>query len=887
MTETIIDIDIVDEMRDSYMEYAMSVIVGRALPDVRDGLKPVHRRVLYAMHEQNIEYNKPYRKSARVVGDVIGKYHPHGDVAVYDTMVRLTQDFSMRYPLIDGQGNFGSVDGDSPAAMRYTEVRMQKVTREILVDLDKDTVDFIPNYDDSVEEPTVLPTRIPNLLVNGSTGIAVGMSSNIPPHNLKEVMEAFLYFIDHRHDVTLPELMEFIPGPDFPTGGTIVGHYGIYSAYSTGRGIIKVRAKTHVEKEKNDRECIIVTELPYMVNKAMLIEKIAGLVREKNIEGISELRDESDRKGMRIYIQVKKNENPSVVLSNLYKHTAMQSSFGIIMLAIVDNQPKILPLRNVLELFLKHRIEVITRRTRFELSQAQAKAHILEGLAIALDNLDAVITLIREAENGNEAQQHLMDQYVLSKLQAQAILDMKLQRLTGLEQDKIKTDYDQILKAIARYHEILENEELVLGIIREESQLILDQYSDGRRTEIIEGDSSISVEELIKEEDMVITVSHTGYIKRSPVTEYRTQRRGGRGKMGMSTKDEDFVEEMFVSSTHDYMLFFTNLGQIFCKKVYQLPLAGPNTRGKAIINLLPLRPDEKVRTYLTIPQDVQNQLIFMCTANGICKKIDQLDCAHIRANGIRGITLDEGDSLISAQITSGDNEIIFATRKGLNLHIHESVVRTMGRTARGVKGIRLKGDDKVVSAVVIRKIGSLLTVTENGYGKRTEIKDYPLAKHRGNYGVKNINTTKKTGLVVGSLEVEDGYQLFIITQTGKLIRIPIHNISIIGRVTQGNRLIRLDEDERVIAFSPVLEEDSEEGIAGNTGVPGEAVTVESDGSVDESSDEMSDDEMSDDESSDDESSDDESSDDESSDDESSDDENSDSVSDMEPDSEEE
>ncbi len=620
MSETIIEADIVHEMRDSYMEYAMSVIVGRAIPDVRDGLKPVHRRVLFSMSEQGNDFNKPYRKSARVVGDVIGKYHPHGDTAVYDTIVRLTQDFSMRYQLIDGQGNFGSVDGDSPAAMRYTEVRMRKIAHDMLVDLEKDTVDFIPNYDDSLEEPTVLPSRIPILLTNGSTGIAVGMASNIPPHNLKEVLNALLFYIDHRNSATVQELMEFIPGPDFPTGGTIIGKSGIYDAYTTGRGIIRIRAKTHFEQTKDGRDLIIVDELPFMVNKANLLEKIAELVRHKKLEGISDLRDESDRKGMRMFIQLKRGETPDVVLSNLYKHTALQSSFGIIMLSIVDKQPKILALTQMLEYFLQHRIEVVTRRTRYELKQAENRMHLLEGLMIALENLDAVLNIIRKAESGGVAEDVLMESYGLSKRQAHGILDMKLQRLTGMEQDKIRTEHEDVGKAIEDYKDILKKDERVIEIIRKESIEIRDKYGDERRTEIIEGDSSILIEELINEEDMVVTLSREGYIKRSSVSEYRLQRRGGKGRLGMGTKDEDFVEQMFVASTHDFLLFFTDKGQVFRKKVFELPLAGPTGRGKAAINLLPLREGESICSCLNVPKEGENKYIFLCTEGGVAKK---------------------------------------------------------------------------------------------------------------------------------------------------------------------------------------------------------------------------------------------------------------------------
>ena len=811
MTEQIVPTDIVYEMRDSYLEYAMSVIVGRALPDVRDGLKPVHRRVLYAMQDQGNHYNRAYRKSARVVGDVIGKYHPHGDAAVYDTIVRLTQDFSLRYQLIDGQGNFGSIDGDAAAAMRYTEVRMKQLAHELMADLEKETVDFVPNYDDSLTEPTVLPTRIPNLLLNGSTGIAVGMSSNIPPHNLQEVLTALLYYIENRSTATLQDLMKFLPGPDFPTGGIIMGYRGIYEAYSTGRGILRIRARTHFE-EVDNRNAIIVTELPFMVNKAMLIEKIAELVRSKKIEGITDLRDESDRKGMRIYIQVRRGDDPEVVLSNLLKHTALQTSFGVIMLAIVDRQPKVLPLTQLFEFFLQHRIDVITRRTQYDLRQAEKRLHILEGLLIALEKLDKVIAIIRAAQSGAVAQEILMENYQLSQKQAQSILEMRLQRLTGLEQDKIRNEYVTVTKIIANLQEILAKDSRVYQIIQQELLEIRDRFGDERRTEIVEAESEIIVEDLIKEEDMVVTVTHAGYIKRTPVSEYRVQNRGGRGKMGMSTKEEDFVEQMFVGSTHDYLLIFTNMGQIFRRKVYELPLAGTTGRGKAAINLLSLREGEQVRTYLIVPRNSKNSYILMCTAQGVCKKIEMLDCEKIRVNGLRGITLDEGDSLISAALTDGDQELFFATQQGMALHIHESTIRPMGRMARGLRGIRLNPGDRVVAAIILKGIGKILTVTENGYGKQTAITDYPLLKNRANKGLRALNLTEKTGLVVSTLEIEDNHQLFLITQTGRLIRIHTHKIPCIGRVTQGVKLIRLECNEQVIAVSPIAnnEENEEE-----------------------------------------------------------------------------
>ena len=695
---------------------------------------------------------------------------------------------------------------------------MRKIAHELLADLEKDTVNFVPTYDDSLTEPSVLPSRIPNLLTNGSTGIAVGMASNIPPHNLTEVMNAFLYYLDHRENSTIQDLMEFIPGPDFPTGGTIIGKSGIFEAYSTGRGIIRIRAKSHFEQTKDGRDLIIVTELPFMVNKAVLLEKIADLVRQKKMDGISDLRDESDRKGMRIYIQLKRGENPEVVLSNLYKHTSLQSSFGIIMLSIVDKQPKILALPQMLEFFLQHRIEVVTRRTRYELKQAENRMHLLEGLMIALENLDAVLDYIKKAESGSVAEGILMENYGLSKRQAHGILDMKLQRLTGMEQEKIRSEHEEVGKAIADYKDILDKDERVIDIIRNESIEIRDKYGDERRTEIIEGDSSILIEELINEEDMVVTLSREGYIKRSSVSEYRLQRRGGKGRLGMGTKDEDFVEQLFVASTHDYLLFFTNKGQVFRKKVFELPQAGPTGRGKAAINLLPLREDETICSCLNVPKEAENKYIFLCTERGVAKKTPMLDCAKIRVTGLRVITIDEGDSVISVQLTEGDQELFFATRAGMGLRVNESTLRPMGRQARGVRGVRLREGDRVVSALALTGKGELLTVTEGGFGKKTPIEDYTLAKNRGNYGMRTIRITETNGSVMNVLEVEEHFQLFLITQLGKLIRIPVENIRTIGRVTQGNRLIRLEKDEQVIGIAPVIEE-VDDGIAVNVENP--------------------------------------------------------------------
>lgn len=810
MTERIVETDISKEMRDSYLEYAMSVIIGRALPDVRDGLKPVHRRTLYSMSEQGNDYNKPYRKSARVVGDVIGKYHPHGDSASYDTIVRLTQDFSMRYPLIDGQGNFGSVDGDSAAAMRYTEVRMERITHEMLTDLEKETVEFVPNYDESLEEPSVLPTKIPNLLVNGSTGIAVGMACNIPPHNLTEVMEGLLYYMDHQENASLPELMRHLPGPDFPTGGKIMGKSGIYNAYQTGRGIIIVRAQTHFEQTPEGAESIIVTELPYMVNKANLIEKIASLVRDKKIAGISDLRDESDRRGMRIFIQVKRHDNPEVVLSSLYKHTALQSSFGVIMLAIVDQQPKVLPLVQALRLFLEHRITVVRRRIQYELKQAEARTHILAGLTIALSNLDAVIEQIRKAETGAVARTILMTQYELTEKQAQAILEMRLQRLTGLEQEKVYEEFENLQKEIQEFQAILADENRILDIIREECRDIRNKYGDARRTEISEEDSAIAIEELITREDMVITITRSGYIKRSSLSEYRLQRRGGKGRIGMSMKEEDLVEKMFVASTHDHLLVFTTFGQVFSMKVYELPQSGVASKGKAIVNLLPLRPEEKVCAYLNVPEFSEDKYILMCTIKGICKKTDLSAFRKVRSSGIRAITLGEEDRMLSVQMTDGSQQVFIATAQGLSLRFPEEQIRSMGREARGVIGIRMKENDQVVTMEILQGTGAILTVTEHGYGKKTLIDDYPLSKNRGNQGVRTIKTSERNGLVVGALEIEENFQVLLVTQLGKMIRIKTDQIPIIGRITQGVRLFNLEKSEQVIDIARFLEGESEE-----------------------------------------------------------------------------
>jgi len=805
-------VHIEDEMRDSYLEYAMSVIIGRALPDVRDGLKPVHRRVLYSMQDQGNHYNRPFRKSARVVGDVIGKYHPHGEISVYDAIVRMAQDFSMRHLLVDGQGNFGSVDGDPPAAMRYTEVRMTKLAHELLADLDKDTVDFQPNYDESLQEPKVLPSRYPNLLVNGSTGIAVGMSCNIPPHNLGEALDAFLYFIDNGEAISIAELMERMPGPDFPTGAYILGNRGIYDAFATGRGTLTLRAKAEVETDgKSDRETIVVHELPYMVNKARLIEKIAELARDKKVDGVSDLRDESDRHGMRVVIEVKRGVQGEVLLNNLYKHTQLQTTFGIIMLAVVDGQPRVLSIPQIFKLFLNHRIEVVERRTRFDLAKAEARAHILEGFRIALRHLDDVIAKIKQARTPADARAVLMTDYGLSEAQTKEILELRLQRLTGMEQQKIQDEYKEVTRLIAELKAILADRKKVLDVIRAESKALRDEYANPRRTQIIESETELNVEDLIAVEDMVVTISHTGYIKRSPVALYRTQRRGGRGKVGMTTKEEDFVENMFVASTHDTLLIFTNRGKCYWKKVYEIPMASRTSRGKAIVNLLPLEPGEHIRAYLPVAEFSSGRFVVMATANGILKKSELVAFANPRSTGVKAILIDDGDQLNGAAITDGNQELFLATRDGMSLRFPESEVRTIGRVGRGVIGIRLNEGDRVVGMEILRgNEGQILTLTENGYGKKSDISEYRVGS-RGNKGVLTIKTSERNGLAVGILQVSADEEVMIITQMGKLIRLNTEQLRTIGRVTQGVRLITLDEGERVVSIARIMEpEDGEE-----------------------------------------------------------------------------
>jgi DNA gyrase subunit A len=797
-------VNIEAEMRKSYMDYAMSVIVGRALPDARDGLKPVHRRILYAMEDMGLQQNKAYKKSARVVGDVIGKYHPHGDTAVYDTIVRMAQDFSLRTPLVDGQGNFGSMDGDSPAAMRYTEVRMTKIASELLADLDKDTVDFVPNYDETMQEPAVLPAKVPNLLLNGSSGIAVGMATNIPPHHLGELVDGLIAIIDNP-EIAIDDLIKIIPGPDFPTGGFINGRDGIISAYKTGRGIIKIRARAFIEKKgKTERESIIISEIPYQVNKARLIEKIAELVQQKKIEGISDIRDESDREGVRVVIDLKKDEVSRVVLNNLYKMTQMQITFGCIFLSIVQGQPQILNLKQLLEHFIEFRKEVITRRTVFELNRAEKRAHILEGLKIALDNLDAVIALIRKSGSPSEAKSQLMKQFELSDAQAQAILEMRLQRLTALERDKILEEYTQLLKEIERLKRILANEKLVLDIIVQELRETKDKYSDVRRTEIVAAAEDISIEDTIADEDMVITISSSGYIKRTPVSLFRTQTRGGKGKTGMTTKEEDFVEDLFIASTHAYILIFTDKGKVYWLKTYEVPQAGAAARGKATVNLINVASGENISAVLPVKSFEGTQYVVMATKNGVIKKTALEAYSRPRASGIAAITIDPDDALIGVEITDGDKDVFLGTRRGMAIRFNEKNVRPMGRTSRGVRGITLAKDDEVVGMEVLRGDSTLLSITEHGYGKRSNASEYR-RQTRGGKGIITIKADERNGNVVGIKQVVEEDNLMIITSIGKIIRIGVQNISVIGRNTKGVRLISVDKDERVMGVTRLVE----------------------------------------------------------------------------------
>ncbi|PLX50744.1 MAG: DNA gyrase subunit A [Desulfobulbaceae bacterium] len=814
-------ISIEKELKKSYLDYAMSVIIGRALPDIRDGLKPVHRRALFAMRELNNYHNRPYLKSARIVGDIIGKYHPHGDSAAYDTIVRMAQDFSMRYQLVDGQGNFGSVDGDSPAAMRYTEARMTKLDQEIIADLDKDTVDFIPTYDNSMVEPSVMPTKIPNLLINGSSGIAVGMATNIPPHNLTEVINGLIAMIENPN-ITVNQLMEHITGPDFPTGAYICGRAGIREAYETGRGSVLMRAKTHVEKSrKSNRESIIITEIPYMQNKARLVEKIAELIKDKKLESISAIRDESDRQGMRIVLDLKKDEIAEVVINQLYKMTPLQKSFGIILLSIVNQKPEILNLKQILEHFLLHRKTVIYRRTAFELKKAEARAHILQGLKVALDNIDEVVELIKKSANGKEAKEGLMNRFALSEIQAQSILDMRLQKLTGLEQEKIISELKELLEQIEWYNKVLSDESLVMQIIRDEFSNILDQYGDERRTEIIDAPDEILPEDLIQQQDMVVTVTHAGYIKRNPIDLYRSQRRGGKGIKGINAVEDDFVNSLYLASTHDAFLFFTNYGKVFWRKVYEIPQASRIARGKAIVNFLELAQGEKVAAILPIKSFEMNEgeeYVLMVTKKGVIKKTILSEFARPMRKGKIALKIREDDEIITAAVTTGDNEIFLLSRNGMSVRFSEHDVRAMGRTASGVRGIRLADDDEVVAAEVLSDTkDSILVVTENGYGKRSPVDEYRVTK-RGGKGVRAIKPSVRNGLVVKACQITDEEEIMLITNAGKIIRMNMEHMRIIGRNTKGVRMIRLADDEKVVAMDKVPpdsgsdEDDEIEGI---------------------------------------------------------------------------
>jgi DNA gyrase subunit A len=844
----IIPVNLEDEMRQSYLDYAMSVIVGRALPDVRDGMKPVHRRVLWAMHELSNDWNKAYKKSARVVGDVIGKYHPHGDTAVYDTIVRLAQDFSMRYPLIDGQGNFGSVDGDAPAAMRYTEIRMARIAHEMLADLEKETVDFASNYDGSEREPVVMPTKVPNLLVNGSSGIAVGMATNIPPHNLGEIIDACLALIENPQ-CSIDQLMQYIPGPDFPTAAIIHGVEGIREAYRTGRGKVYVRARVAIEEidAKSGRQAIIVNELPYQVNKARLLEHIAELVKDGKIEGISELRDESDKSGMRMVIELKRGEVADVILNNLYEHTAFQTVFGVNMVALVNNQPRLLDLKSILEAFLRHRREVVTRRSVYDLRKSRERAHVLEGLAVALENIDEMVALIKAAKDPAEAKTKMMarawpakivtkmlaagdinltrpqglapeyglrpDGYWLSEEQAQAILDLRLHRLTGLEQTKLRDEYAEILKTIADLLDILANPDRLLRVIREELTALKEQYGDKRRTEIIETRVSLSLEDLIAPEDVVVTLSHAGYIKSQPLSAYRAQRRGGRGKIATSMKEEDFVEKLIVANTHSAILCFTSRGKVYWRKVYEIPQASRGARGKPIVNLLPLEEGEKINALLPVRDFEQPGYIFMATSDGTVKKTELKEFARIRSTGIRAIELEDGNKLVGVGLTSGESEILLFSDAGKSVRFSEADVRPMGRAARGVRGIELKEGQSVVSVIIVDKGGAddtstVLTATRNGYGKRTLLAEYP-AHRRGGQGVISIQVTERNGPVLAACIVEQDDEVMLITDQGTLIRTRVKEISVIGRNTQGVRLIELSEQERLAGLEKVAETDEE------------------------------------------------------------------------------
>lgn len=805
--EQVLSVDIKDEMKKCYIDYAMSVIVGRALPDVRDGLKPVHRRILYSMHELGLYPDKQYRKSARIVGDVLGKYHPHGDSAVYDAMVRLAQDFSTRYPLVDGHGNFGSIDGDGAAAMRYTEARLSKISMELLRDINKDTIDFADNFDGTEKEPTVLPSRYPNLLVNGSSGIAVGMATNIPPHNLGEVIDGTVMLIDNP-EVTIKELISKVKGPDFPTAGLILGREGIRQAYETGRGRITVRAKAEIEEEKG-RNRIIVTEIPYQVNKAKLIEDIAELVKDKKIEGISDLRDESDRQGMRIVIELKRDANPNVVLNLLYKHTKMQDTFSVIMLALVDGEPKVLNLKEVLTHYINFQKVVIRRRTQYELDKAEARAHILEGLRIALDHIDEVINLIRASKTTEEARNGLMAKFSLSEKQAQAILDMRLQRLTGLERDKIEQEYAELIKTINRLKEILANERLILDVIKNELLEIKEKYADERRTKIVNSTEEIDIEDLIQEEEVVITITHAGYVKRIPIDNYKSQKRGGKGIQGLTTREDDFVENIFITSTHNNLLFFTNLGRAYKLKAYEIPEAGRTARGTNIVNILPFSPRERIQAVIAIKEFDDDKYIFFATRDGVVKKTSLSEFSSIRKSGINAINLRVDDELIGVKLTDGNSIVTIVTQNGYSITFEESDVRCMGRTAAGVKGITLRDGDIAVGMDLFDEESDLLVVSENGYGKRTPCKEYSI-QNRGGKGLITYKVTEKTGSIVGAKTVKDKDEIMLINSNGIIIRLEVSGISRTSRNTMGVTLMRTTDNERIVSIAKINNQDNDE-----------------------------------------------------------------------------
>ncbi len=814
-------VNIEDEMKRSYMDYAMSVIIGRALPDVRDGLKPAHRRVLYGMRTMGLASNRAYRKCAKIVGEVMGNYHPHGDASIYDTLVRLAQEFNMRYPLVEGQGNFGSVDGDPPAAMRYTEARPRALAEAMMTDLDKETVDFVPNYDETTEEPTVLPTTFPNLLVNGSSGIAVGMATNIPPHNMREVIDGVIAVIDQRgqsKESRLKAVLKSIPGPDLPTGGFIVGRHGIFQAYTTGRGAITLRAKaTTEESKKGDKVSLVVTEIPYQVNKKRLLENIADLVREKTIEGISDLRDESDREGMRIVIELKRGEVPEVVLNNLYKHTQLQTTFGIIMLAIVGGRPKVLPIVEILEHFVEFRREIVRRRTEFELRKAEARAHIVEGLKIALDHLDEVIKLIRGSKSPAEARAGLMTSFKLSQIQAQAILDMQLQRLTGLERQKIVDELVELLKTIERLRAILSSDELLMQVVLNELKEVRDKYTDPRRTVIVEESGELRIEDLIADEDMAITVTNTGYIKRTAISTYRAQRRGGKGRIGMRTREEDFVSHLFIASTHAYIMIFSDRGRAYWLKVHEIPDVGPGGKGKAIANLVAMEEGEHIAALLPVkefPEQENQQFVVMGSRKGVIKKTDLSLFRNPRAGGIIAMGVEDGDAVIAVEMSDGKEQIFLGTRDGMAIRFEETDVRPMGRTAYGVRGISLRDDDQVVAMEVVRQGGTLLTVAQNGYGKRTELDEYRL-QSRGGVGIINIQTSDRNGKVVGIAYVNEDDELMIISQQGMILRMRAGDVRAIGRATQGVRLIEMEEGDAVVAIAKLAEK--EEGTENGNG----------------------------------------------------------------------